>query len=90
MTNVLDEKMLITLMREAYQKHLQNLQEFDTSGFGDDKHTVLDVGLKIRHNKTNLLYTISQLGIDDIVLMTPDGEEFTVSRKELEKEYKLD
>lgn len=91
-SKILTERAIIELMREAYEQHLTDLMELDASPYQGqgESETVLDVGLKVRHKKTNLLYTIIQLGIEDVMLQTPDGEKFTLSKKELEKEYRLD
>lgn len=89
---VLTEAVIIRLMREAYDQHLQDLMEFDTGPYKgqDSKEAVIDVGLKVRHSKTNLLYTITDLQDDEVTLQKPEGGEFKLSRKELEKEYRLD
>lgn len=92
MMKKLTERDVIKLIREEYDRQLTSvLGELDTVGFkGDEEGNILSVGLKVRHEKSNLLYTVSSIGMDDIMLKTPEGEEFTVTRKELEKDYELD
>lgn len=92
MTRKLTERDVINLIREEYDRQLSDLLgELDTTGYsgrvGEDN--IISVGLKVRHTKSNLLYTVSKVGTKDVVLKSPDGH-FTVSREELEKEYSLD
>ena len=93
MAKTLNERDIIKLFREEYDKQLVSvIEELDTSGYsGQDADTdVLSVGLKIRHSKSNLRYAIDSIGMNDIILKTPEGDQFTVTRQEIEKDYKLD
>lgn len=87
MKNVTEADVL-RLLREEYEKR----EKFNTSKFkGQDSTTdVLAKGLKVRHVETNLLYTVDAVSTKDVVLKTPEGETFSVNRKELTRSYKLD
>ena len=93
MTRKLTERDVINLIREEYDRQLSDLLgELDTTGHTskDDNDNIISVGLKVRHTDSNLLYTVSKVGLQDVELKTPEGQQFTVSREELEKKYSLD
>ena len=50
---------------------------------------VLSKGLKVLHKKSGFLYTVDTIGSTGVVLKTPEGKKFEVSKSELEKEYEL-
>ena len=39
---------------------------------------------------SQLLYTVDEVGPQEIILRTPDGQTFSVPDKEFESEYELD
>ncbi len=51
---------------------------------------LLAPGLKVRHKKSQFLYTVNAVSKDTIELLTPEGEPIVVSAKSLEDEYELD
>ena len=46
--------------------------------------------LKVRHKKTQYLYTVVSVGKDDVILRTPEGEEFLVDKGEMQDTYEID
>lgn len=51
---------------------------------------VLSPGLKVRHKKSALRYTVQSVGPHDVILLTPEGETFLIDAETLEDEYQLD
>jgi len=90
----LTEEDIIRVMREEWQAKVAALTEevdltFKAKVDGEDKE-VISQDLKVRHKKSQLLYTVVSVGPRDIVLKTPEGEEFLLDKDQLEDEYELD
>ena len=90
----LEESDIIQIMREEWEAKLQALSEtvdivFKSKVDGKDKQ-VIDPDLKLRHKKTQFLYTVVSVGPRDAILKTPEGEDFLVDKDTLEDEYELD
>lgn len=81
-------------MREEWQKKVDALAEqidmVMQSKVGKDPKDVLSPELKVKHKDSNLRYTIDSVGPRDVILRTPEGEQFIVSKEQLEDEYRLD
>jgi hypothetical protein len=56
----------------------------------DGIQTVVTPELKVRHKKSQIRYTVTSVGPKDVILRTPEGENFLVDADELEKNYQLD
>lgn len=50
---------------------------------------VLSPELKIKHKESGILYTVDQVGNDEVVLRTPEGEQIVIDNDTLEREYVL-
>jgi len=90
----LTEEDIIKAMREEWQAKVSALNEevdltFDAKIDGENKD-VISQDLKIRHKKSQLLYTVVSVGPRDIILKTPEGEEFLLDKEQLEDDYELD
>ena len=90
----LTESEIIRIMREEWDAKLKTLSEsvdaiFKTKVDGKEEQ-VLDKDLKLRHKKTQFLYTIVSFGPRDAILKTPEGTDFLVDKDTLEDEYELD
>lgn len=90
----LQEEDIIRIMREEWQAKISALSEevdlaFKAKIDGENKE-VISQDLKIRHKKSQLLYTVVSVGPKDIILKTPEGEEFLLDKDTLEDEYELD
>ena len=90
----LTEEDVVRVMREEWHAKVMSLTEevdlsFKAKVDGEDKE-VISQDLKIRHKKSQLLYTVVSVGPRDIVLKTPEGEEFLLDKDQLEDEYELD
>lgn len=90
----LTESDIIQMMREEWNDKLVALSEAVDAVMkgkldGEEK-TLIDPDLKLRHKKTQYLYTVDSVGPRDIVLKTPEGEKFLVDRDDLEANYEVD
>ena len=90
----LQEEDIIRVMREEWQAKVAALTEevdltFKAKVDGENKE-VISQDLKVRHKKSQLLYTVVSVGPRDIILKTPEGEEFLLDKEQLEDEYELD
>lgn len=90
----LHEKDIIRLMKEEWSSKIAKLSEevditLKTKVDGKVKN-VLSPDLKIRHKKSQILYTVVSIGPQDIILKTPEGEDFLIDNEKLEDEYELD
>jgi hypothetical protein len=90
----LQEEDIIRVMREEWQAKVTALTEevdltFKAKVDGENKE-VISQDLKVRHKKSQLLYTVVSVGPRDIILKTPEGEEFLLDKEQLEDEYELD
>lgn len=90
----LQEEDIIRVMCEEWQAKVTALTEevdltFKAKVDGENKE-VISQDLKVRHKKSQLLYTVVSVGPRDIILKTPEGEEFLLDKEQLEDEYELD
>jgi len=90
----LNEEDIIRIMREEWQAKVVALSEEVDLAFkakiDGEKKDVISQDLKIRHKKSQLLYTVVSVGPRDIILKTPEGEDFLLDKDTLEDEYELD
>ena len=91
----LTEADIIRVMREEYQARLDKLSEqidmVMQSKIGkSNPRDVLAPELKVKHKDSQIRYTISSVGPRDVILRTPEGETFLVSKETMEAEYELD
>jgi len=91
----LTEADILRVMREEWNAKVSHLAEqidmVMTSKIGKNQEAeVLAPELKVKHKESNLRYTISSVGPRDVILRTPEGELFLVSKEQLENEYRLD
>lgn len=90
----LEENDIIQMMREEWNAKVTALTEAVDAVLkgkvdGEEK-TLLAPDLKLRHKKTQLLYTVVSVGPRDVVLRTPEGKKFLINSEEIEKDYELD
>ena len=90
----LKEEDVIRIMREEWTKKVKALSEDVDLMLKTkvDKKKVNPIGqdLKIRHKKSQILYTVDEVGPQDAILITPEGEKFMINSQELENDYELD
>jgi hypothetical protein len=90
----LQESDIIRIMREEWRARQAILAEqidmVMSSKIGKEEEPVLSPGLKVKHKKSNLRYTVASVGTQDIILMTPEGDQFLVDGPSFEEEYRLD
>ena len=83
----LTESQIISLMQDEWNKKVQTVNE-EVEG----KLNSIDIvspGLKVMHKKSRYRYTVVSVGQDDVILATPEGENFLVDAETLEKNYEL-
>ncbi len=90
----LTEADVLRTMREEWGKKVKALTEtidmaMKAKPEGEEK-IVVTPELKVRHKKSQIRYTVSSVGPKDLILRTPEGEEFIVDAAELERDYELD
>ena len=93
----LEESDVLCIMREEWNKKLIALSEAIgiTLNSKVDKDSgevqqIVTPDLKVKHKKSQIRYTVSSVGPRDVILRTPEGEDFLVSADDLEKDYHLD
>ena len=84
----LTQKRFKQILQEEVQKKLSelNIKSYPGQEGGD----VLSKGLKVRHKKSGVLYTIISISPDEVLLQTPDDKTIQLSKDNLAKEYELD
>jgi hypothetical protein len=70
-----------------HEKHVELKADIDVPNEGNVD--VLSTGLKIIHKKSGFLYTVDALGSDSVVLKSPQGKRFKITKQELESDYEL-
>lgn len=90
----LQEQDIIRMMRDEWRAKVSVLSEevdlsFKANVDGESKE-VISKDLKIRHKKSQLLYTVVSVSSKDMILKTPEGEEFLLDKNTLEDEYEID
>jgi hypothetical protein len=90
----LTEADVLRVMREEWNKKIAELAEtIDltlNSKIDGDEQLVLSPELKVMHKNSGIRYTISSVGPRDVILRTPEGENFIVDKDQLEQDYELD
>lgn len=82
------------VMREEWDAKVKALAEqidmvLNSKVDGEQK-PVIDPGLKVRHKKSRIRYTVQSASPRDLILKTPEGTTFLVDKGEAEREYELD
>jgi len=90
----LQEEDVLRIIREEWSAKVKALSEeidlaLKAKVDGKEKE-IISPDLKIRHAKSQLLYTVVSIGPKDVILKTPEGEKFLLDKETLEKEYELD
>lgn len=86
---------IIRTMREEWYSARSALTEqidmvMNSKIDGSGAEPVLSPELKVKHEPSQIRYTIVSVGPRDIILRTPEGEEFLIDKETLESEYILD
>lgn len=91
----LTEADVLRVIREEWQAGVAALTEqidmvMHSKVDGPEKEPVISPELKVKHKKSQIRYTVSSVGPRDIILRTPEGQEFLIDKETLESEYELD
>jgi hypothetical protein len=86
---------VLRVMREEWEAKTKALTEqvdllMNAKVDGGAEDPVLSPELKVRHKKSQIRYTVVSVGSQDIILKTPEGEQFLIDKEELESKYELD
>ena len=84
------QRQLRQIIREELTKSLKEIDLADFPGQKDKARSIVSPGTKVRHKKTRLLYTVEDMKDQQVFLVSPEGEEFGVSKSDFGKEYDLD
>lgn len=91
----LKETDVVSIIKEEWENRVRLLSEaldivVGPSNTSDEQDalTVSD-GLKVKHKQSGIRYTIVSVSPRDIVLKTPEGEDFLVDAATLENDYCL-
>lgn len=82
-------------MREEWDARVNRLSEqinivLNTDAAKDGKtDTIVSPELKLFHKNSGILYTVDSVGPRDVILRTPEGENFIVDKDDFEKNYEL-
>ena len=90
----LNDAEILKLMREEWDAKVKRFAEsvdvlFKSKVDGKES-TIIDKDLKYRHKKSQYLYTVVSVSPREVILKTPEGDEFLVDKDTLEDEYELD
>lgn len=86
----LTEADIIRIMSEEWDKKVQRLaEEVNIVLDGSVKGDIVSPELKILHKNSGIRYTVVSVGKQDVILKTPEAEQFIVDKDELEREYEL-
>lgn len=88
----LDEKVVIRIIREEWEKRKVQLREkLNTVYKSDDKESkhAISPGLKVKNKESGILCTIDVVGPEGVIMRAPEGTKFSVSSEDLEKNYEL-
>ena len=82
-------------MRELWDEKVNRLIEssgadVDMTPSEETGKPVISAGLKVRHKKSNLLYTVDSVNSAEVVLKTPEGDKFLLDAGEFEDSYAVD
>lgn len=88
----LTEQKLIELFREEWSKRVLQVEKSLGTFMKVDgsKKGIISPDTKVRHEGSQLLYTVHEVLPNEIVLRTPEGKLFCVDEKEFSQEYELD
>jgi hypothetical protein len=86
---------VVRLIREEWQAKLDALSEqldivMKSKVGKEGEKSLISRGLKVRHKKSQIRYTVSSVGPKDVILKTPEGDEFLVDKESFESHYQLD
>jgi hypothetical protein len=95
MMKTLKEEDVLRVMREEWTARKQELAEqvdmvMNSKVEKGGEMPVISPELKVRHKGSKLRYTVDSVGPRDLILRTPEGEQFLVDKEALEQEYELD
>lgn len=86
----LTEQKLIEVMREEWDRKVLRLEKAVRAFMKtpEGEKFLVGAGTKVKHSGSGLLYTVSAVdkGRNEVVLRTPQGEEFVVAGDEFEGE----
>ena len=90
----LDESVVIRILREEWEARKTSLREELKTVFKPSKKApekpAISPGLKIKHKKSGILYTVDSVGHDQVIIRKPEGNRVLVPNDQIEKDFELD
>jgi hypothetical protein len=91
----LNERVIVDMFRDEWKSRVLRLENdiktfLKIPGTDSEPKSILGVDTKVRHKGSQILYTVVEVGPNDIILSTPEGKNFCVDAKSFQKEYELD
>jgi hypothetical protein len=90
----LDEEVVLRVIREEWATRKATLkEELDAVYKPGEKapaKLALSPGLKVKHKKSGVLFTIHAIGAQSTILRKPEGGNVAVANKDLESQFDLD
>lgn len=84
---------VLKVMREEWSKKIKILSEDVDLNLKVkiDNRNIEPISdeLRVKHKKSKIVYTVVSPSLNDVVLRTPEGEEFMINSEVLEDEYDL-
>ena len=89
----LNESDILRVMREEWTKRITQITEkvnLVMHANASKSDSIISTGLKVRHKKSGIRYTVASVGVNDVILRTPEGDKFLVEKAQFEQDYELD
>lgn len=92
---ILSEAQILTIMREEYEKRLEELEgQIDSfmKAPSAGKNGIISAETKVKHKGSQILYTVHGFSLNRkwVILRTPEGKLMKIPGDQFEKEYTLD
>jgi len=88
----LEEQDVIRVMREEWDARVRRLSEALEVKLDSPvtDEPIIAPDFKVRHKRSQIRYTVVSVSPRDVILKTPEGEQFLVDAAEFEKDYEVD
>ncbi len=101
MNKIINDNDILKMLREEWHREVANLLEKkqerkkpkkkpENVKLEPEKMDNLAAGLRIKHRESKLEYTIVGSDGNNVTLLTPEGQEITLPKIRLKREYALD
>lgn len=84
----LTEADVVRIMNEEWDARVHSILE-SSGAKVDMDDSLLSAGLKVLHKGSGIRYNVVSVGPRDVILVTPEGNDFLVDGETLENEYEI-